>query len=76
MTFANSNDFPEELFDKIIIMTKRVNKMAVYEEKEIVRFIIPKILEALEAGEILSEVSISSFDIIGIVLGENYADWL
>lgn len=50
--------------------------MAVYEEKEIVRFIIPKILEALEAGEILSEVSISSFDIIGIVLGENYADWL
>ena len=22
MTFANSNDFPEELFDKIIIMTK------------------------------------------------------
>ena len=62
MTFANSNDFPEELFDKIIIMTKRLHEMGVYEEKEIVRFIIPKILKALEAGEILSGVSISSFD--------------
>ncbi|MFZ8015151.1 hypothetical protein ACO1GV_04805 [Fusobacterium watanabei] len=72
MTFANSNDFPEELFDKIIIMTKRLHEMGVYEEKEIVRFIIPKILEALKAGEILSGVSISSFDTIGVV----YAGWL
>ena len=76
MTFANSNDFPEELFDKIIIMTKRLHEMGVYEEKEIVRFIIPKILEALKAGEILSGVSISSFDTIGVVFGENYAGWL
>ena len=76
MTFANSNDFPEELFDKIIIMTKRLHEMGVYEEKEIVRFIIPKILKALEAGEILSGVSISSFDTIGVVFGENYAGWL
>lgn len=76
MTFANSNDFPEELFDKIIIMTKRLHEMRVYEEKEIVRFIIPKILEALKAGEILSGVSISSFDTIGVVFGENYAGWL
>lgn len=75
-TFANSNDFPEELFDKIIIMTKRLHEMGVYEEKEIVRFIIPKILEALKAGEILSGVSISSFDTIGVVFGENYAGWL
>lgn len=76
MIFANSNDFPEELFDKIIIMTKRLHEMGVYEEKEIVRFIIPKILEALKAGEILSGVSISSFDTIGVVFGENYAGWL
>ncbi|AVQ22412.1 hypothetical protein HMPREF0397_1993 [Fusobacterium nucleatum subsp. nucleatum ATCC 23726] len=76
MTFANSNDFPEELFDKIIIMTKRLHEMGVYEEKEIVRFIIPKILKALEAGEILSGVSISSFDTTGVVFGENYAGWL
>lgn len=76
MTFANSNDFPEELFDKIIIMTKRLHEMGVYEEKEIVRFIIPKILEALKAGEILSGISISSFDTTGIVFGENYAGWL
>ena len=76
MTFANSNDFPEELFDKIIIMTKRLHEMGVYEEKDIVRFIIPKILEALKAGEILSGVSISSFDTIGVVFGENYAGWL
>lgn len=76
MTFANSNDFPEELFDKIIIMTKRLHEMGVYEEKEIVRFIIPKILEALKAGEILSGVSISSFDTIGVVFGDNYAGWL
>ena len=76
MTFANSNDFPEELFDKIIIMTKRLHKMGVYEEKEIVRFIIPKILEALKAGKILSGVSISSFDTIGVVFGDNYAGWL
>lgn len=76
MTFANSNDFPEELFDKIIIMTKRLHEMGVYKEKEIVRFIIPKILEALKAGEILSGVSISSFDTIGVVFGENYAGWL
>ncbi|MGP1489306.1 MAG: hypothetical protein ACTTIX_08860 [Peptoanaerobacter stomatis] len=76
MTFANSNDFPEELFDKIIIMTKRLHEMGVYEEEEIVRFIIPKILEALKAGEILSGVSISSFDTIGVVFGENYAGWL
>lgn len=76
MTFANSNDFPEELFDKIIIMTKRLHEMGVYEEKEIVRFIIPKILEALKTGEILSGVSISSFDTIGVVFGENYAGWL
>ena len=40
VTFANSNDFPEELFDKIIIMIKRLHEMGVYEEKEIVRFII------------------------------------
>lgn len=76
MTFANSNDFPEELFDKIIIMTKRLHEMGVYEEKEIVRFIIPKILKALEAGEILSGVSISSFDTTGVVFGENYAGCL
>ena len=76
MTFANSNDFPEELFDKIIIMTKRLHEMGVYEEKDIVRFIIPKILEALKAGEILSGVSISSFDTIGVVFGENYAGCL
>lgn len=76
MTFANSNDFPEELFDKIIIMTKRLHEMGVYEEKEIVRFIIPKILEALKAGEILSGVSISSFDTTGVVFGENYAGCL
>lgn len=76
MIFANFNDFPEELFDKIIIMTKRLHEMGVYEEKEIVRFIIPKILEALKAGEILSGVSISSFDTIGVVFGENYAGWL
>ena len=76
MTFANSNDFPEELFDKIIIMTKRLHEMGVYEEKEIVRFIIPKILKTLEAGEILSGVSISSFDTTGVVFGENYAGWL
>ena len=29
VTFANSNDFPEELFDKIIIMIKRLHEMGV-----------------------------------------------
>lgn len=76
VTFANSNDFPEELFDKIIIMIKRLHEMGVYEEKEIVRFIIPKILEYLELAGILSGVSILSFDTAGIVFGENYAGWI
>ncbi|MGI5173890.1 hypothetical protein H0R92_09870 [Treponema sp. OMZ 840] len=76
VTLANPDDFPEELFEKIIIMTKRLHEMGVYEEKEIVRFIIPKMLEALETGGILSGVSISSFDTAGIVFGENYAGWI
>ena len=38
VTLANPDDFPEELFVKIIIMTKRLHEMGVYEEKEIVRF--------------------------------------
>lgn len=75
-TFAQPDDFPEELFVKIIIMTKRLHEMRIYEEKEIVRFIIPKMLETLELGGILSGVSISSFDTAGVVFGENYAGWL
>lgn len=76
VTLANPDDFPEELFVKIIIMTKRLHEMGVYQEKEIVRFIIPKMLEALETGGILSGVSISRFDTAGIVFGENYAGWI
>ncbi|UTC64397.1 hypothetical protein E4O00_11430 [Treponema sp. OMZ 788] len=76
VTLADPDDFPEELFEKIIIMTKRLHEMGVYEEKEIVRFIIPKMLETLETGGILSGVSISSFDTAGIVFGENYAGWI
>ncbi|MEL3907281.1 MAG: hypothetical protein P1P65_09720 [Treponema sp.] len=76
VTLTNPDDFPEELFEKIIIMTKRLHEMGVYEEKEIVRFIIPKMLAALEVGKILSGVSISSFDTAGIVFGENYAGWI
>ena len=76
VTLANPDDFPEEFFEKTIIMTIRLYEMGVYEEKEIVRFVIPKMLEALEAGEVLSGVSISCFDMAGIVFGENYAGWI
>ncbi len=76
VTLANPDDFPEEFFEKTIIMTIRLHEMGVYEEKEIVRFVIPKMLEALEAGEVLSGVSISCFDMAGIVFGENYAGWI
>ncbi|UTC77932.1 hypothetical protein E4O04_07925 [Treponema sp. OMZ 799] len=76
VTFANPDDFPENLFERIIIMTKRLHEMGVYEEKEIVRFIIPKMLDTLEVGGILSGVSISNFDTAGIVFGENYAGWI
>lgn len=74
--FANPDDFPEEFFEKTIIMTKRLHEMGVYEEKEIVRFIIPKILDFLELAGVLSGVSISGFDTAGVVFGENYAGWL
>lgn len=76
MIFVNFNDFLEEFFDKIIIMIKRLYEMGVYEEKEIVRFIIFKIFKVFEVGEILLGVFILFFDIIGVVFGENYVGCL
>lgn len=76
LNFEMENYFPEDLFVKTILMTKRLHEMGVYEEKEIVRFTIPKMLKALEIAGLLSEVSISLVDTVGVVFGENYAAWI
>lgn len=72
---ADEKDFPTEYFENIILMTKRLHKMGVYPEKEIVRFSIPKILEMLESGGVLSGVSLSTLDTAQVIFGENYAGW-
>ncbi|MDO4790842.1 MAG: hypothetical protein Q3998_07765, partial [Porphyromonas sp.] len=72
---ADSKDFPKEFFDNIILMTKRLHKMGVYPEEEIVCFSIPKILEILKSKGILSGVSLSTIDTAQVIFGENYAGW-
>lgn len=74
--FVNPDEFSEKYFDKIIIMTRRLHEMGIYEEQEIVRFLIPKMLEFLDVSKTLSGVSISTFDMVGVVFGKNYAGWL
>lgn len=74
--FVNPDEFSEKYFDKIIIMTRRLHEMGIYEEQEIVRFLIPKMLEFLDISKTLSGVSISTFDMVGVVFGKNYAGWL
>lgn len=72
---ANPKDFPKEFFDNIILMTKRLHKMGIYTEEEIVCFSIPKMLEMLELKGILSGVSLSTLDTAQVLFGENYAGW-
>lgn len=76
MKLANPDDFPEAYFDKMILMVRRLHQMGVYEEEEIVRYNIPKVVELLEESDLLSNISITAFDTAGVVFGEKYAGWI